>query len=152
MRRQYQITNSKRPARSLRIKHTTTRVKHPWTNGYVERLNKTLLDEFYSVAFRKKRYESIEALQIDLDNFMDYYNYRRTHQGYKLKKNGYRIPAEAHLQKILTLERESSKVKISESIRGTKEVQENLTFVYDSVKKKNGVKEEVLECQLVTTS
>jgi hypothetical protein len=36
----------------------------------------------------------------------------------------------------LTLERESSKVKKSESIRGTKEVQENLTFVYDSVKKK----------------
>jgi transposase InsO family protein len=64
MRRQYQITNSKRPARSLRIKHTTTKVKHPWTNGYVERLNKTLLDEFYSVAFRKKRYESIEALQM----------------------------------------------------------------------------------------
>lgn len=72
-------------------------------------------------------------------------------KGYKLKKNGYRIPAEAHLQKNLTLEREISKVKISESIRGTKEVQENLTFVYDSVKKKNGVKEEVLECQLVTT-
>ena len=59
---------------------------------------------------------------------------------------------EQHLQKNLTLERESSKVKISESIRGTKEVQENLTFVYGSVKKKNGVKEEVLECQLVTTS
>jgi hypothetical protein len=47
----------------------------------------------------KKRYESIEALQIDMDNFMDYYNYRRTHQGYKLKENGFRIPAEAHLQK-----------------------------------------------------
>jgi len=74
--------------KKLGIKHTTTKVKHPWTNGYVERLNKTLLDEFYSVAFRKKRYESIEALQIDLDNFMDYYNYRRTHQGYKLKENG----------------------------------------------------------------
>jgi len=56
------------------------------------------------------------------------------------------------LQRNLTLEREISKVKISESIRGTKEVQENLTFVYDSVKKKNVVKEEVLECQLVTTS
>ena len=72
------------------------------TNGYVERLNKTLLDEFYSVAFRKKHYKSIEALQIDLDNFMDYYNYRRTHQGYKLKKNGYHIPAEAHFSKDLT--------------------------------------------------
>jgi transposase InsO family protein len=137
--------------KKLGIKHTTTKVKHPWTNGYVERLNKTLLDEFYSVAFRKKRYESIEELQIDLDNFMDYYNYRRTHQGYKLKKNDYRIPAEAHLQKHLTEQKENGKIKIPESIRDRKEVGKNLTFAYDSAKI-NGVKEEVLECQLVTTS
>jgi len=52
----------------------------------VERLNKTLLDEFYSVAFRKKRYESIEALQIDLDNFMDYYNYRKNTSRIQTKK------------------------------------------------------------------
>ncbi len=63
---------------------------------------------------------------------MEYYNYRRTHQGYKLKKNGYRIPAEAHLQKDLTLQKESSKVKIPESIRGGKEVKD-LTFAYGSV-------------------
>jgi len=108
------------------------------TNGYVERLNKTLLDEFYSVAFRKKRYESMEALQIDLDNFMDYYNYRRTHQGYKLKKNGYRIPAEAHLQKDLTLQKEGSKIKIPESIRGRKEVVEkNLTVAVSNFKEVN---------------
>jgi hypothetical protein len=82
---------------------------------------------------------------------MDYYNYRRTHQGYKLKKNGYRIPAEVHLQKNLTLEKQSSKIKMLESIRGEKEVQENLTFAYDSVETENKNKE-VLECQLVTTS
>jgi len=46
----------------LWIKHTTTKAKHPWANGYVERLNKTLLDEFYSVAFIKKQYKSIEEL------------------------------------------------------------------------------------------
>ncbi len=137
--------------KKLGIKHTTTKVKHPWTNGYVERLNKTLLDEFYSVAFRKKRYESMEVLQIDLDNFMDYYNYRRTHQGYKLKKNGFRIPAEAYFSVDLTLEKKSSKVKIPESIKGKKEVQENLNLAYDSVKIENE-KEEVLECQPVTTS
>ena len=55
----------------LRIKHTTTKVKHPWTNGYVEKLNKTLLDEFYSVAFRKKQHKNIEKLQIDLDSFYE---------------------------------------------------------------------------------
>lgn len=80
---------------------------------------------------------------------MDYYNYRRKHQGYKLKKNGYRIPAEAHLQKNLILEKQI--VKKLESIRGEKEVQENLTFAYDYVETE--IKNmEVLECQLVTTS
>ena len=83
---------------------------------------------------------------------MGYYNYRRTHQGYKLKKNGYHIPAEAHFSKDLTLQKEGSKIKISESIEGREEVVEkNLTFAYDSVKI-NGVKEEVLDTQFVTTS
>ncbi|MGC8926632.1 MAG: hypothetical protein ACP5QK_01775 [Myxococcota bacterium] len=35
------------------IKPTTTRIKYPWTNCYVERLNKSLLDEFYSVDIKK---------------------------------------------------------------------------------------------------
>ena len=69
---------------------------------------------------------------------MDYYNYCRTHQGYKLKKNGYRIPAEAHfsgnLTQDLTQELENCRMKISESIRGEKDVEENLNLTYDSVK------------------
>ena len=55
--------------------------------------------------------------------------------------NGYRIPAEAHLQKNLTLEKQISKIKMVESIRGEKEVQENLTFAYDSVETENKNKE-----------
>jgi len=58
---------------------------------------------------RKKGYENIEQLQIELDNFMDYYNYRRTHQGYKLKKNGYKIPGQAYFSKNLTNFKESNK-------------------------------------------
>jgi hypothetical protein len=49
------------------IKQTFIKVKHPWTNGYVERFNLTLLEEFYQVAFRKKVYHSLEELQRDLD-------------------------------------------------------------------------------------
>jgi len=93
-----------------------------------ERSPKTLVDEFYAVAFRKKRYERSEELQLDLDNVMDSYNYRRTHQGYRLKKNGYRIPTEAHLQKKLTSNKKSAIVKTRESIRGEKGVEENLPF------------------------
>lgn len=114
--------------KKLGIKHTTTKVKHPWTNGYVERLNKTLLDEFYSVVFRKKQYKSIEELQIDLDRFMDYYNYRRAHQGYKLKNDGYRTPAEAHLSSNLTDKEDNDRLEIREGImRGKTEEKINLT-------------------------
>jgi hypothetical protein len=42
---------------------------------------------------------------------MDYYNYRRTHQGYKLKENGYKIPGQAHLSKNLINFKESDKTK-----------------------------------------
>ena len=43
--------------------------------------HKTLLDEFYRVAFRKKVYRAIEELQADLDEWMRHYNEARTHQG-----------------------------------------------------------------------
>jgi len=33
-------------------------------------LKKTLVDELYAVAFRKKRYERSEKLQIDLDKIV----------------------------------------------------------------------------------
>jgi hypothetical protein len=44
-------------------------------------MRKTLLDEFYRVAFRKKVYDSADALQLDLDAWMGSYNEQRTHQG-----------------------------------------------------------------------
>jgi hypothetical protein len=72
------------------------------------------------------------------------------HQGYKLKKNGYR-PAEAHFSKTLALNKKSANIKVQESIRDEKEVQEDVTFAYDSVETENK-KKELLECQLVTTS
>lgn len=63
------------------IEHTRTKVKHPQTNGICERLHKTLLDEFYRVTFRRKLYGSLEALQADLDAFVEHYNAERPHQG-----------------------------------------------------------------------
>lgn len=63
------------------IDHTKTKAKSPQTNGICERFHKTILDEFYSVAFRKKIYEDLESLQQDLDEWLHYYNHERTHQG-----------------------------------------------------------------------
>lgn len=65
------------------IEHRTTRVGTPRTNGFVERFNRTVLDEFFRTAFRKKLYESVEALQTDLDQWLHHYNYERPHRGYR---------------------------------------------------------------------
>jgi transposase InsO family protein len=63
------------------IDHTRTKAQHPQTNGICERFHKTILNEFYQVAFRKKIYDSLEGLQADLDAWIGSYNHERTHQG-----------------------------------------------------------------------
>jgi transposase InsO family protein len=63
------------------IDHTRTKTKSPQTNGICERFHRTVLDEFYRVAFRKKVYLSIVALQGDLDEWVTAYNETRPHQG-----------------------------------------------------------------------
>jgi transposase InsO family protein len=63
------------------IDHTKTKAQSPQTNGICERFHRTILNEFYQVALRKKFYTKIEDLQIDLDQWLEYYNERRTHQG-----------------------------------------------------------------------
>ena len=63
------------------IDHTKTKAKSPQTNGICERFHRTIQDEFYAIAFRKKIYDSIEGLQKDLDQWIHYYNHERTHSG-----------------------------------------------------------------------
>ena len=52
------------------INHSCTKTKSPQTNGIVARFHKTVLNEFYRVAFRKQVYRSIDALQADLDDWI----------------------------------------------------------------------------------
>jgi transposase InsO family protein len=63
------------------ITHTRTKTKHPQTNGICERVQKTILQEFYQRAFRTKVYSTVEALQADLDQYLEHYNGERPHQG-----------------------------------------------------------------------
>ena len=63
------------------IDHTKTKAKSPQTNGICERFHRTLQDEFYAVAFRKKLYHSLSELQKDLDSWLNHYNTQRTHTG-----------------------------------------------------------------------
>jgi len=74
------------------IEHHRTKVGRPQTNGFVERFNRTALDEFFRKAFREKFYESVEALQADLDAWLVHYNTERPHRGYE---NMSRPPMEA---------------------------------------------------------
>lgn len=63
------------------IDHTKTKARHPQTNGICERFQKTMLNEFYQVAFRKKLYRSIQELQRDAEEWVRQYNEERTHSG-----------------------------------------------------------------------
>lgn len=63
------------------IDHTRTKARSPQTNGICERFHKSMLNEFYRVAFRKKIYTSLDELQTDLDVWLTEYNEARPHQG-----------------------------------------------------------------------
>lgn len=73
------------------IDHRTTKVRRPQSNGFIERLHRTLLDEHFRIAGRTKWYETIEEMQKDLDAYLVHYNTKRPHQGRMM--NG-KTPAE----------------------------------------------------------
>ncbi|ANK95489.1 IS481 family insertion sequence transposase domain-containing protein (plasmid) [Rhizobium sp. N6212] len=55
------------------IEHRTTKVKHPWTNGQVERMNRTIKD----ATVRRFYYESHDQLRQHLADFVAAYNFGR---------------------------------------------------------------------------
>lgn len=63
------------------IDHSKTKARHPQSNGICERFNRTIQNEFYAIAFRKKLYTTLEELQKDLDEWIETYNSERTHTG-----------------------------------------------------------------------
>ncbi len=65
------------------IEHRRTQVARPRTNGFVERFNRTVLDEFFRETFHNKFYASVDELQADLDQWLHSYNYERPHRGYR---------------------------------------------------------------------
>lgn len=55
------------------IEHRFTKINHPWTNGQVERMNRTIKD----ATVRRFHYDSHEQLRRHLQNFIDAYNFGR---------------------------------------------------------------------------
>lgn len=50
--------------------HRRTKVKSPQTNGFIERSNKSVLDEFFRTALRESFYKCVKALQEDLNQWL----------------------------------------------------------------------------------
>ncbi len=71
--------------RELGIEHRRTKPRHAWTNGFVERLQGTILSELWRVAFRRTYYTSMAQLERDLQAYLRFYNRERPHQGYRLQ-------------------------------------------------------------------
>ena len=63
------------------IEHTITKSYSPQTNGFCERFNKSMKQEFFDTAMRKKIYTNLDDLQEDLDRWLHYYNHERPHSG-----------------------------------------------------------------------
>jgi transposase InsO family protein len=55
------------------IEHRFTKINHPWTNGQVERMNRTIKE----ATVKRYHYETHNQLQKHLDNFVDAYNFGR---------------------------------------------------------------------------
>ena len=55
------------------IEHRLTKIKHPWTNGQVERMNRTIKD----ATVKRFRYDSHIQLEAHLADFINAYNFGR---------------------------------------------------------------------------
>ena len=56
-----------------RIEHRLTKPKHPWTNGQVERMNRTIKD----ATVKRYHYDNQDQLRSHLGDFIDAYNFAR---------------------------------------------------------------------------
>jgi len=65
------------------IRHTRTRPRHAWTSGFVERLQGIILSELWRIEFRRRLFTGASAMQTALDRYLDFYNHRRSFQGYR---------------------------------------------------------------------
>lgn len=65
------------------IAHKRTKVRHPQTNGFVERFHRTVKEECFEIALRETCYEATDTLQTDLDRWLVHYNTERPLLGYR---------------------------------------------------------------------
>ena len=71
--------------RALSIRHTRTKPRHAWTNGFVERLQGTILHEHWRIEFRRRYFTKLSQLEASLQSFLRLYNHQRPHHGYRTR-------------------------------------------------------------------
>jgi transposase InsO family protein len=71
--------------RKLGIRHTRTKPRHAFTNGFVERLQGTILHEHWRVEFRRRYFTRLHQLERSLQSFLRLYNHDRPHRGYRTR-------------------------------------------------------------------
>jgi transposase InsO family protein len=65
------------------IRHTRTKPRHAWTNGFVKRLPQTIHHEHWRLVFRRHYFTSRTVLHRTLQQFMRFYNFERSYHGYR---------------------------------------------------------------------
>lgn len=75
----------------LGVEHTRIHAGRPQTNGNVEALHKTILDECWRPAFARYMQPRLSGLRRELDTYLRFYNYDRVHHG---RLTGGQIPAD----------------------------------------------------------
>ena len=66
---------------ALKVRHTRIHAGRPQTNGNVEALHKTILDECWRPAFARYIYPRYTGLKRELDTYLGFYNNDRVHHG-----------------------------------------------------------------------
>jgi transposase InsO family protein len=75
----------------LKARHSRIHAGRPQTNGHVEALHKTILDECWRPAFARYLYPSLSGLRRELNTYLKFYNFDRVHHG---RLTHGRIPAD----------------------------------------------------------
>jgi transposase InsO family protein len=69
----YRVHRFDQICREHAIEHRLTKPNHPWTNGQVERMNRTIKE----ATVKRHHYENHDQLRVHLGNFVDAYNFAR---------------------------------------------------------------------------
>jgi transposase InsO family protein len=79
------------PLATLGVQQRRIRAGRPQTNGHVERLQQTILEECWRPSFARSLVPKLTALERDLKQYLPYYNFDRAHTG-RLTRG--RVPGE----------------------------------------------------------